>query len=115
MADQVAISLPKTTVLEEDSFPATAFFRVRATKASSVPTTVRYRIDCLRTGVVIRDWTTVSAAASVTITVATTDNEIQDDAARFERRQMIVQADNGLSTQVNGRAIWRVTNLQGIT
>jgi len=115
MADQVEIVLPKTRVLEENAFPLTAYFRTRSTKAASIPTTIRYRIDCLKTRTKIRDWTSVSIAASVTITITASDNEIQDDSNRFERKQIIVQADQGLSTQVSGKAVWRVNNLTGIT
>ncbi len=115
MADQIKISLPKTIYLEEDTFPATVFFRTRSTKAASVPTTIRYRIDCLKTRIKIRDWTTVSAAANVTITISASDNQIQDDSNRFERKQILVQADAGLTTQVNGRAVYRIKNLTGIT
>lgn len=115
VADQVEISLPKTTFLEESVFTLTVFFRTRSTAAASTPTTIRYRIDDLRTRREIRDWTTVSAAPNVDIVITATDNEIQDDATRFETKQIIVQADNGLSTQVNGKAIWKIKNLTGIT
>lgn len=115
MADQVEIVLPKTRVNEEDTFPATAYFRTRATKAASIPTTIRYRIDCLKTRTKIRDWTSVSAAANVTITITASDNQIRDDSNLFERKQIIVQADNGLSGQVSNKAVWRVNNLTGIT
>ena len=115
MADQVSISLPKTNVLEENAFPVTAFFRTRSTKASSVPTTIRYRIDCLKSGEVVRDWTSVSAAASVTINILAADTQIRNDSNRFERKQIIVQADSGLSGQVSGKAVFRVRNMQGIT
>ncbi len=113
-ADQVEISLPKTIVLEESTFPATAFFRTRATKAATAPTTIRYRVDDLKTGKILTDWTSVSAAANVTITITAANNEIQDEASRLERKQLIVQADAGLTTQVNGRVIWRVRNVAGI-
>ena len=115
MSDQIEIVLPKTTYLEEDTFPVTAYFRTRATKAASTPTTIRYRIDCLKTNAVIRDWTSVSSAANVTISITASDNQIQDDSNRLERKQIIVQADNGLSTQVNGKAVYRIKNLTGIT
>ena len=115
VADQVEISLPKTTFLEESVFTLTVFFRTRSSKSASTPTSIRYRIDCLRTRVRIRDWTTVSAAPNVSIVITASDNEIRDDASRFETKQIIVQADNGLSTQVNGKAIWKVKNLTGIT
>ncbi len=115
MSDQIEIQIPKTTVLEEDTFPATAYFRTRATKAATAPTTVRYRVDCLSTGAQLLDWTTASAAASVTITMTSTVNEIQNDASRLEKKQLTVQADAGLSTQVNGRRVWNVRNLFGIS
>jgi len=60
VADQVEISLPKTTFLEESVFTLTVFFRTRSTKSASTPTTIRYRIDSPKTGTEIRDWTIVS-------------------------------------------------------
>ncbi len=115
VADQVEISLPKTVFLEESVFILTVFFRTRSTKSASTPTTIRYRIDDIRSDKEIRDWTTVSAAPNVSITISSSDNQIIDDAALFERKQIIVQADNGLSTQVNGKAFWKIKNLTGIT
>lgn len=115
VADQVEISLPKTTFLEESVFTLTVFFRTRSTATASTPTSIRYRIDDLRSKREIRDWTSVSAAPNVDIVITSSDNEIQDDATRFETKQIIVQADNGLTTQVNGKAIWKVKNLTGIT
>ena len=115
LADQVEIQIPKTKVVEETSFPATAYFRTRTTKSASTPTTVHYRVDCLKTRKVLQDWTTVVAAANVSITMTTAFNEIQDDSSRLERKQLTVQADQGLSTQINGKVTWEVRNLQGIT
>ena len=79
VADQVEISLPKTTFLEESVFTLTVFFRTRSSKSASTPTSIRYRIDCLRTRVRIRDWTTVSAAPNVSIVITASDNEIKED------------------------------------
>jgi len=114
MADQVEISLPKTIYLEEDTFPITAYFRVRATKAASTPTTVHYRVDDLRQRKELVDWTSVTTGANVTITMTAVINEIQDDSSHFERKQITVQADRGLTTQVHGKAVWRVRNVEGI-
>jgi len=115
VADQVEISLPKTVFVEETTFTLRVFFRTRSTKAASTPTTIRYRIDDLRSDKEILDWTDVSAAPNVDIVISATNNEIIDDGARFERKQIIVQADQGLSTQVNGKAFWKIKNLQGIS
>lgn len=114
-ADQVEITLPKTKWLEETSFTATAFFRNRSTKAATTPTTVHYRVDDLKTGKELTDWTSVTPAGSVSISITSTHNEIQDDSSAFERKQLIVQADRGLSTQANGKVVWQVQNLHGIT
>ena len=115
LADQVEIQIPKTKVVEETSFPATAYFRTRTTKSASTPTTVHYRVDCLTTGKELQAWATVVAAANVSITMTTVFNEIQDDASRLERKRLTVQADQGLSTQINGSVTWEVRNIQGIT
>lgn len=115
MSDQIEISLPKTIVLEESVFPATAYFRTRATKAATAPTTAHYRVDCLTTGQQITDWTALSAAASIEITITATETQILEDSSRLETKQITVQADQGLSTQVNGKTIFKVRNLQGIS
>jgi len=114
-ADQVEIVLPKTKWLEETSFTATAYFRTRSTKLASTPTTIHYRVDDLHTGKVLTDWTSATAASSLNIAITSTHNEIQSDSNAFERKQLTVQADQGLSTQANGKAVWQVQNLQGIT
>ena len=71
-------------------------------------------VDDLKTGKILTDWTSVSAAANVTITITAANNEIQDEASRLETKQLIVQADAGLTTQVNGRVTWKVRNVRGI-
>jgi predicted Fe-S protein YdhL (DUF1289 family) len=115
VADQVEIVLPKTKFLEESTFTLTAYFRTRGTKTASTPTTIRYRVDCLKTKQEVLDWTSVSPAANVSIVISAANNQIRDNSNRFERKQIIVQADNGLTTQVNGKSVWQVKNLTGIT
>jgi len=114
MADQVEILLPKTRHNEGTNFTATAYFRDRATKASSTPTTVHYRVDDLNGNTNITPWTSVSAAASVSISITPTMNAIQGQSNRIERKQLMVKADDGLSTQAIGSVIWQVKNLYGI-
>jgi hypothetical protein len=110
---QVEIQLPKTRVKEGDGFTATAYFRTRSTKAASTPTTIRYRIDCLKTGQKVTDWTSVSAASNISIAIP--NAQIISDVNTVERKQIIVQADAGLSTQSTGRAIYQVENIYGIS
>lgn len=115
MADQVEIQLPKTRVKEGDNFTLTANFRTRSTKAASTPSTIRYRVDCIKTRRTVVDWTSVSAASAVSIAIPSTVNKIKDDSNTKEHKQIIVQADAGLSTQATGRAVWIVENLFGIS
>jgi hypothetical protein len=112
--DQIAIQLPKTRVSENTTFPVTAYFRTRATKAASAPTTVHYRIDCLSTHSELQDWTEVATGENVTITISSANNAIQQGTSRSERKQIIIQADRGLSTQVVNQATWLVNNILGI-
>lgn len=110
---QIEIDLPDPRVYENTTFDVTAYFRNRATAAESAPTTIHYRIDDLSSRKQIRDWTSVSASGSVTITISASDNAIQDDSKKQERRQITVKADDGLSTQAIGAATWVVRNLVG--
>ena len=116
MTDQIEIQMPLTNVYEETTFVTTAYFRTRGTKASSTPTTIHYRVDCLTTKRQITDWTSVSSpAASNTITITSTENQILDDANPVEVKQITIKTDTGLSTQAIKPAQWRVKNLIGIT
>ena len=115
VADQVAIQLPKTLVDEETTFTATAYFRDRDTKTASTPTNVYYRVDCLTTQTELTDWTIVATPGTQNaITLTSTHNKIQTNSNRREAKQITVQADRGLSTQITGKAVWRVVNQFGI-
>ena len=113
MSDQIEIQIPKTKVNEAESFIATAYFRTRATGAALAPTTIKYRVDCLSTRTLLKDWTSVSAAASVELTMTSAINAIQEDAKDWERKQLTVKADDGLSTQTMGVKRWIVSNVFG--
>lgn len=113
MADQISIQLPKTTWQEGSAFTATAYFRTRSSSAASTPTTVKWRLDCLTTKTEIVDWTTVSAASNVSISISGANNAIQSDANDYEVKQLTVMADDGLSTQHRKSVIYRVENLYG--
>lgn len=112
--DQVSISIPRPSVQEGSAFTATARFRDRATAAASTPTNIKYRVDCLTTGVALQALTTVSAASSASISVTATHNAIQDQSNRYETKQLTVVGDEGLSTQVRETATWHVRNIDRI-
>jgi hypothetical protein len=112
-ADQIAISLPETRYNEGSAFTATVYFRTRSTAAATTPTSIKYRIDCLTSGTELADWTTVSAASSVSISITATHNAIQNDGNGHEIKQLTVASDYGLSTQHVEAVSWRVENLYG--
>lgn len=121
MADQIEIQIPKTIVPEGTNFTATAYFRTRSTKAAATPTTVDYRVDDLTTDTVIKDWTTATPGTSVALTMDYAINKIQGSSVtyvgypKYQRRQLTVRADSGLSTQAIGTVSWRVKNVRGVT
>jgi hypothetical protein len=111
MADQVEIQIPRSVVDEGTNFTLTAYFRDYATSAASTPTTVHYKITNKKTTKIETDWTSVTPASNVSITV---NSSIDDANNLWERKEIIVQADRGLSTQASNHAYWNVKNLKGI-
>lgn len=114
VSDQVEVRMPKTRHFEGTNFTVTVNFRNRSGIAAATPTTVHYRVDDITGRQMITDWTSVSAASSVDIDITPTENAINGDSNAIERRQLLVKADSGLSTQAIGRGIWQIENLQGI-
>ena len=113
MTDRISIQFPKTIVWEDTSFTATLNYRTTA-GAATTPTNVWYRVDCLSSGETVTDWTQVSSpSTSNTITITSAMNDIKTNTRR-ERKQLVVQTDRGLSTQVTEARNWIVKNLQGI-
>lgn len=82
---------------------------------ASTPTTLHYRLDCLSTGTQILDWTSITAAASSSIVVTGAQNAIQSDCNEFEKKQLTLKVNSGLSTQYNDCFTWQVKNLSGQT
>ena len=104
------VTVPKPIVDERSSFSATSYFR--SGESASAPTTAHYRIDCLATGTTIVDWTSLSAAVSITIPVTSANNKIQG-GNRLERKQMTVAADKGTTTETRDVVTWQVRNIGG--
>jgi hypothetical protein len=111
--DQVTVKIPRLSVREGSAFTATAYFRDRATAASSTPTSAKYRVDCLTTRKQLTDWTALTPAGSIEIAMAGTHSDIQDDSNQYERKQLTVAGDYGLATQVMETATWQVVNAFG--
>ena len=119
--DQVAFQLPLTRVKERTAFTATVYFRDRATKSAATPASARYRIDCLTTKRVVQDWTDLTAASSIAISITPTNNKILSTiptasgiGQRFEKKQLIVESNTGTSLVSKGRVIWTIENVFGV-
>lgn len=92
------------------SFSATFYTAGVAT----APSTVRYRVDDCYSEDNVVDWTTVTAGATVSISIAASLNVMIDEDRRVERRVLTVEADNGTSTAFNDSAYYDVVNRIGI-
>ncbi len=108
----VFIKVPKTRILEQSSFEATAYFR-DSDDAASAPTTARYRIDCLETGLNLVGWTALTPAVSNSITITPTVNAIQNKENRTEKKQLTVHADQNTDTQRVDIVSWKVVTNRG--
>lgn len=80
---------------------------------AQVPTTLKYRIDCLDSGAQVLDWTSITADDVSTLSVTGAQNAIQNDCNEFERKQLTLMANSGLDTQYQDSFTWTVKNLSG--
>lgn len=110
---KVHIMIPRPRVFENESFTVHAQFRNGS--ASATPDSVRYRIDCLETGEVLQDWTTVTASSQVYIPIAASINEPKLRQSLFERKQLTVEANDSLATAHRDKLIYRVENIRQMT
>lgn len=109
--------LVRNRINEKSAFNLTAKFWDDSTDAwsASTPTTIKYRVDSLDSGYPIIDWTSITAASSVTVPSSVAANTIQNDCKSRERRQITVKADDALSTQYQATYSYFIENLVGQT
>jgi len=105
----IYVNLPRLELQEGSSVTATAYFR--DVDASTVPTTARYRIDCSTTGDAVRAWTDLTPAASIDIDLTPDDTAIVSNTRRDERKQLTVEVNTDLDTQVRERVFYIVKNI----
>jgi len=81
----------------------------------TIPSAVTYRIDCLTTGVVIRDTTEIIELGSmINITLEPVDTTIVDQQNEKEERLITIEADSGPDGQINTEFRYDVINLYGV-
>ena len=88
--------------------------KFRNNGATVVPLSVRYRVECLTTRRTMLDWTDVSPASSVTVTIPASLNVLNKQTNSRERRQVIFEANYGTDTAFTNARAYDVENLQGI-
>lgn len=103
-----------TLINERSRLPITIKF-ADGSWIPTAPNTARYRIDCQTTNTVILDWTVLTPAASVAVTVTSGQNSIVDDSNRYEKKVMAVEANYDMDSQYTDSFVWTVKNLQGFT
>lgn len=104
--------LAQHTAPEDSSFTLIVKFWADSSEpwTASASTTVHYRVDCLTTGATMVDWTSVSPSASVSLTISSAANAINQEANWREQRQVTIKADDGLSTQYTATHRYYVDN-----
>ena len=108
----IYLKLPEPSYHERSAFTTTAYYR-DANDAADTPTTIDYRIDDLTTNTVITNWTSATPGVSVNITVTPTENRMISNRNKWERRQVTVSADKGLSTETRDIVQFKVLNTGG--
>jgi hypothetical protein len=107
MTDRITFTAKERT-REGSALPVTAGFRT--TNVATAPTTAKYRVDDPDSGCEKVGWTNLTPASSIAFTIAASANECGSCRA-IERRELIVMADEGLSTQFVERLIYEVENV----
>ena len=102
------VNIPKPVVGERSSFNATSYYR--SSGAASAPTTAAYRIDCVKTGTVIADWTSLTPAVSISIPITSNNNRIIDRSNANEKRLLTVAADKDTTTETRDSIEYIVNN-----
>ena len=74
--------------------------------APTIPTAVRYRVDCLTNQRQIVGWTDLDPASVVEFTITPDQNRILDDSNKAEDRQVVIEA-----TGTDGTTLHRLPGL----
>jgi hypothetical protein len=109
MTDRIAITA-RERIREATALPVVA--RFRASGADAAPTTAKYRLDN-PDGCEVIGWTDLTPATSISFTIPASANVCRT-CLPVERRELIVMADEGLTTQYVERITYEVENIHQI-
>ena len=113
MARQVEIRVPRTSIDEYSCFTATVVCKDRSTQADDIPTTMEYRVFNRTTRQIIKDWTTVTPAASVEIEVSAQDNVVKLGVRPYETMELVISTDRDLATEATQVRPYRINTTKG--
>lgn len=82
-----------------------------ASGAPVVPTTIHYKLRNDTEDVTVIDWTSVTPAAEIQISIPAQSVKIEDSERQREVQELTVVADKDLSTQVPDYVRWNVINI----
>jgi len=78
----------------------------------TIPTAIRYRVDCLSSGTAVSDWEDVAPNTSVSIKIASELNVIFDPTYTTETRRITVEASHGVGDLQTEEFDYNVVNLR---
>jgi len=81
---------------------------------AAVPTSVRYRVDCLTTGAEVTAWTSITAASSVSVPLLPTENVMQSESNASETRRVTVEASYSATDKIVGYDEFTLANSMGL-
>jgi len=84
-------------------------------RVAATPTTLEYRIDCLKTNVAIRAATSLTPGDTVYINITPDDTTLQSQDNTEELREVTITADKGLDTQFRKTYQYLVVNKAAVT
>ena len=107
------ITVERTIVPERQSVTAKSYYRNALTDADEAPTTAEYRVDCLTTGTALVDWTSLTPAATINISVPSNANRLISNGNQFEKKQITLSADRNTTGETRSVVAYKVENIRG--
>lgn len=111
---RVYFQMTQGRVVNEGSELTITGVPVDASNTITTAGAVRYKVDCLTTGIAIIGWTDLTPAASILLTIPGSANAIQRTSNYRERRQLLIESTTGTSVS-RSTVEWEVRNIYGVS
>lgn len=83
---------------------------IRSGSDAFTPTTLEWKLQNATRDLLVKDWTSITAAAAITFEVSALLNKI-GESKTSERFELLVAADRGLDTQAIGSVFYLLTQI----